>query len=490
MSKNIFTIGFEIPSGDAENLSFRSEQSLLDADIIVFEPSFVGIYHSNKEYEGKRLLDDSDSFKIYEDTTHWRSELEAALDTGKTIFVFLSKLEEVYRYTGRKEFSGTGRSRVTTNIVDSFKNYRVLPIKIDRIVPKSGKEIRVAKDLKFLSTYWNEVKEYSVYEVYLEGDFKDIVLTTKAGNKVVGAIIEGRKGTMILLPPIRNYPDEFFSKSGKSWSQKGIAFWKRLTSIFVETDRILRGNRESTPPPDWTKDSDYRLESEMILENEIQNVNRKIEVLQHTRGNLLNNLNTEGGLRRLLYERGPQLEEAILEALRAMGFQAENYKESESEFDAVFSSEEGRFLGEAEGKDNKAINIDKLSQLERNIQEDFAREEITNFAKGVLFGNAHRLLPPSERPEFFTQKCISGAQRLKVALVRTPDMFTVSKYLKEHTDISFAKSCRVAMLKTEGEVVQFPSIPIAESTSDKIDIEKEIEAEIQIGENISENGDA
>jgi hypothetical protein len=47
----------------------------------------------------------------------------------------------------------------------------------------------------------------------------------------------------------------------------------------------------------------------------------------------------------------------------------------------VFESEEGRLIGEAEGKDNKAINVDKLRQLSMNIHEDIQREEVTTPAK-------------------------------------------------------------------------------------------------------------
>jgi hypothetical protein len=63
-----------------------------------------------------------------------------------------------------------------------------------------------------------------------------------------------------------------------------------------------------------------------------------------------------------VYEKGALLEQAILQALRLIGFEAEQYRESDSEFDVVFVSPEGRCLGEAEGKDNRAINIDKLSR--------------------------------------------------------------------------------------------------------------------------------
>ncbi len=116
-------------------------------------------------------------------------------------------------------------------------------------------------------------------------------------------------------------------------------------------------------------------------------------------------------------------------------------------------------MGEAEGTDNRAINIDKLSQLERNLQEDFAREEITAFAKGVLFGNAYRLIPLDDRKAFFTAKCLSGAKRSKVALIRTPDLFKVAKYMKSNKDAAFAKACRAAIVRAQGEIVIFPQVP-------------------------------
>ena len=80
-----------------------------------------------------------------------------------------------------------------------------------------------------------------------------------------------------------------------------------------------------------------------------------------------------------------------------MGFKANPFQEKDSVFDVVFESQEGRLIGEAEGKDNKAINIEKLRQLELNLQEDYSRDEISEFAKGALIGNAYRLTPPEER---------------------------------------------------------------------------------------------
>jgi hypothetical protein len=54
----------------------------------------------------------------------------------------------------------------------------------------------------------------------------------------------------------------------------------------------------------------------------------------------------------LLYEAGKPLERAVLRALKALGFKATPFTEDGSEFDAVFSAPEGRFIGEVEGKND------------------------------------------------------------------------------------------------------------------------------------------
>ncbi len=142
--------------------------------------------------------------------------------------------------------------------------------------------------------------------------------------------------------------------------------------------------------------------------------------------------------------------------MRFFGFVAELYQDAKSEFDAVFVSLEGRFLGEAEGKDRSAVNIDKYRQLIQNIQEDFARDEVTQRAKGILFGNAYRLVPLAERSDAFTQKCLVSAENDKVALVRTWDLFAPARYLKANPDEEYARQCRQAFVDGTGSVVSFP----------------------------------
>ena len=142
-----------------------------------------------------------------------------------------------------------------------------------------------------------------------------------------------------------------------------------------------------------------------------------------------------------------------------MGVEADRFEEDGSEFDAVFSIDGQRILGEAEGRDRAAISIDKSTQLERNIAEDFAREEVSEHAHGVLFGNPERLVDPDERTKAFTDKCLSSAKRNGFALVLTHQMFGPAAYLEANADHDYAAACRAAIASAEGKIVEFPRVP-------------------------------
>ena len=65
-----------------------------------------------------------------------------------------------------------------------------------------------------------------------------------------------------------------------------------------------------------------------------------------------------------------------------------------------------------------------------------------------------------ERGVFFTEKCVKGAQRAKIALVRTPDLFPVLKYLHSNPkDNAYKEACRKVISESDGEIVIFPSPP-------------------------------
>src|SRR5438067_1905703 len=140
MLRKLITIGYEIPGYSDACIPLKSDQSLLDYDVVLFQPDISEfISHYPNFYQGKHSLYEGSSFELREAASRWRNALREALSHGKTIFVFMSAIEEVFLDTGRREYSGTGRNRQTTNIVEEFSNYSMLPLTFTELKTARGR---------------------------------------------------------------------------------------------------------------------------------------------------------------------------------------------------------------------------------------------------------------------------------------------------------------------------------------------------------------
>jgi len=467
--KKILTLGFSVYGDDTEYCEFDSQTSLLDWDIILIQPDISDYSFRGSEYfQGKRSLSDYDSFNLKSRTEHWKREIKTAIDHGKIIIFFLDNLQEVYIATGEKQYSGTGKNRQVTRIVGLCSNYDILPFKI-KITNTKGKEIKLApKKSEVISTYWTNLSDNSSYQVIVEGDAVIPCLQTKHGDKTVGFILNSNNsnGALVGLPNINFSDESFFDEEMEEWSEKGKQFSHNFVKQIVNLEKAFKQEGDLTVEPEWAKDVQFKLRSEEIANNKLLVLEEKISKILSEKEEALEKLSKLSKLRNLLFEKGKPLEFAILDALKILGFSVSQYEDADSEFDAVFESEEGRLIGEVEGKDNKAVNIDKLRQLALNIHEDLQREEVLTPAKSVLFGNAYRLIPLIDRQNPFTEKCISAASVSSTALIFTPDLFVVARYLHDNKNARFSKQCRKAILNAVGRV-NFPEVP--SSSEKKVD---------------------
>jgi hypothetical protein len=467
MAKPIFTLGIDLPGDDFEEVPEQSTQTLLDADIVVYMPGFLGAQSSAQQYQGEPILNASSSASLPGTFAHWRSEIGAALLAGKTVVVFLSAPQTRHRYTGQKKTSGTGRSAVDTHFVDSISSYSAISPWIDA-APKSGSGVRLVGPQNELAAYWSEFGAQSPYEALITSPVDRVLLATTALDKPVAGTIKTDTGRMIALPPLR--VDEMkgmlrYKQDVQVWTDEALRFGKRLAFALRQIARVATDNRDRSAAPTWTQHAAYALRAEDTLRQSVAVLDQQIAQLTCKMAVAEAGLAEAGWPRSLLFETGKPLEDAVRKALRILEFRAENFVEGDSEFDALFESPEGRFIGEVEGRDSKAIAIEKMSQLQRNLREDFDREEVTAYAKGVLFGNAARLAPPEERAEFFTAKCVTAAARDHIALVRTPDLFPVVAYLLLEPNPEYAASCRRAICDADGAVVVFPAPPTVERST-------------------------
>ncbi len=231
---------------------------------------------------------------------------------------------------------------------------------------------------------------------------------------------------------------------------------KPLESSPKPVDKSSIPLTDSLPAPGWVDDNSFELPIELKFKKELLQVDLKFEELLKEKELVKSKIVQAGFYKRLLYEKGKPLEEAISKSLKLLGFENNN---AESNGEMVFQSEEGKFFIEVEGTDDEAIGFEKLRQLEVKILEDYSREDNDRLAKGILFANAYRTQDLKSRNDFFSAKCASAAKRNRIALVRTQDLFWVVKYLSDNTDVNYAKKCREVILKSEGEVANFPEPP-------------------------------
>jgi len=271
---------------------------------------------------------------------------------------------------------------------------------------------------------------------------------------------------LLLLPDLDFYDQTYMLEDDEcSWSKEGEQFASRMMACVVGIDKVLRSRSEKTPEPKWASELEFVLTAELELRVKLLHAESLLEEAQKNKEVIVNSLAKAGSLRALLFEKGKALEFAIIDALRLLGFTVSNFQNAESEFDVVFECDQGRLVGEAEGKDTKAVNIEKLRQLAMNIHEDLARDEVSMLAKPVLFGNGYRLLALHERADPFTTKCHSAAASSSTALVFTPDLFAVAKYIHSATDPAYARLCREAILSSAGRVI-FPIVPALDDASE------------------------
>ena len=449
MDKMLLTVGCKIPGAFGEYVDFYSNKSLLDADIVLFYPALPHFFINQR-------LGPSQYSQIEEAIKHWSVQIEEAVEAGITVFFMLNTMESVFTQNG-----------------SSTTNYDVLGHSHLRHYMSfvEGDSMVIPPNEPLLNDYWREFGKESRYLAHLPNSrHYTTLVTTRNGNRTVAAIVRYRTGgALVLLPWLDLLKSEFYSEDvddwgnigeETEWTAEGKKWGRRFLHALVSMDSAIKGERQRTPAPSWVHSEDYVTTQEKTLSKELYDIEEDIKKLEKRKKATKARLSDAGSLRALLYETGHPLNDAVLEAMRLMGFKAENYRDSDSEYDAVLESPEGRCIGEVMGRDNRAIDNKKMAQLETNIHEDFSRDDVSEPAKAVLFGNGHRLQPPEKRPaEQFTSKCVKMAERNRAALIKTCDLFEVAKALLDNPDTTFAAECRKAILQTEGKVVVFPKPP-------------------------------
>ncbi|MEB3287820.1 MAG: hypothetical protein VKJ04_09985 [Vampirovibrionales bacterium] len=446
MPKKILSVNLKLAVEGVEYIQYSSNRNLLDGDITIFCPTLP--HFPKMASRPNRMTDESVSnFTKY--TGHWSEQIMDAFTSGKCVCVLLTKPESVTKPSGYTSDS-----------------YAAIPFDL-KLKEVSGAALKPATGVPYMAEYIESFKTELKYQCLVETNEVQPLLVTKTGEKIVGGYISNDNGGLVLFLPMLDFKrtqwdiDEV--KSREEYDEELGQFSSRFLSQIVKLRQKIFSSTNETPVPEWSNGSQYRSKIETELIDEISAISSSLAKLEEQKQAVGQLLKKENSLKKLLYEQGGLLESSIVEALRILGFQAEGYHSGTSEFDVLFDSEEGMFLGEAEGKDTKAINTTKVRQLVTNSLECF--ELKGEHPKGVLFGNPQRLTEPKDRTETFTEKCMEIAKLYKYSLVLTAELYKAATYVKESNDMAYAKECRSLIINTESGLVLFPDPSLHKDTA-------------------------
>jgi hypothetical protein len=462
MTKEIISVGFEIPSSyETKNLNLRSSASLSDGDIVIFLPRvhYNEYYTDHNDFQGKTLYNEMSSSDIRDNINHWIKEISGLVKTGKTIFFILEEKKDFYIYKKGNNFKEK----------EIHNNYFFIPkISNLNIQFHSSKGSKIFPSNEIIKGFYNEFKDLLECETYIEikEDIDNLfypLFTTKNKEKILGGVYKFKNNSHFVFLPLLNFNRKEFierKKDKEYWTDQAMITGTNYINYLIQIDKILKSESNKTPKPSWLSKSEFDLEMSKKIKAKIKVNNDKISKLKNENETFLVELEEQEILKDLLFETGKPLENVVIEALKILGYKAENYDDGKLELDQIILSPEGdRFIGECEGKDNKDIDITKVRQLIDSINQDyFNHDGRINKSPGILFGNSQRLIPPDERTLDFTQKCKDSAKRENLALIKTVDLFEIVKYLKENKDEKFKKECRDTIKKGLGEIIQFPKI--------------------------------
>ena len=256
MEKQIFTIGYTIPTFEKNYIDFYNEQSLMDADILLvspenFSPRGDWVSFSTSDSGCYNI---SASQKYKQRMERLRKELDDHLNAGKNVFILLAKKEE-YQLSNSVSSEKKGQHTYHT---ENYNNYNFLPAHIGTLTSASGKYIEFSGHQTF-SSFYDRFKSYLEYQLYIENlTGAQVVFTGKDKTKILGAIFKVKKGNLIVLPYIDSDRKEFteYKEKKEYWTKEATQFGKSLIKALVDIDKALCSNGDKTPPPDWINETD------------------------------------------------------------------------------------------------------------------------------------------------------------------------------------------------------------------------------------------
>lgn len=340
MTKKLISINSCIPYYGNCSFGYSSKRSIQEADFILINPAIPNSGYEDSTFEGKKCYSKDESFIYLEHSEHWKKEILDFTNNKKTVFIMLDEKKEFYLSTGGTTYSGSGKSRVSTNTVHKGNNYSFLPLQEFTIHTSRATEGFQFGD-KIFNNYFTLFKSLINYQSYCESVNIKPIIVGKDKKRILGGYQKVKGGGHIVYLPYIKFDEPTYLKQNGDWSKKGIDFGNKFVEALLEIDSNINKIGNKTIAPKWVENKKYKSIVEINLSNEISELNKQKEVLENQIKIAEDNMEKDSTLKNLLFENSKILENAVIEALNLLGFEAVNYDDGTLELDQVITSPEG-----------------------------------------------------------------------------------------------------------------------------------------------------
>lgn len=382
----ILSLGYEFDHDhpSIEESTFRSGDSLFDFDVILWNPNNLIWEYSAKEYRGCKSLDDNDSVRLMEDVKRVKTEMAEMLKMGRTIIIFTPEPEKYYIDTGRREYSGTGRNRRTTRIVDDIELTDFLPIGNLKTIGASGFQLEFRGKEPF-DLFWRTNNKYFSYRAYFEKPIGVPLFYIKDTQKVIGSFINVEKGNLIFIP---NFLDDVEIGDNEDYSQIGNRFIDSIIELVNNLNKSTGGFRPSA----WC--SNYLLPGELKEKEKLKKLESKLGTIKDKISTQKKSIAELGEYKILFSGDGRALEILVGRIFSELGFDVAEGLPGRD--DLILKYAQNIAVVEVKGV-SKSAGEKHAAQLEKWVSEYHSQKDIK--PKGILVINTYKDIPLLERNE-------------------------------------------------------------------------------------------
>ncbi|KPG74252.1 hypothetical protein [Enterococcus sp. RIT-PI-f] len=379
MKNNILGMSVSFNGLEFKNIDvidFNDNYSLYDYDIVLLDLNRITeSYNKGADFNGNPTLTNRDSFKFVSDFKRVKKEIDEFLRMGKTVYVNLPRVPLINVYTGEKEFSGTGKNRRETHIVNQLNLLALLPIKIFTTTSVGGRIDYTTQNA--YENLYNINKMSYLYHVYFESkETGEHIASIPQTDKRISESFSVGEGKLIIYP--FNFDD--VNCSSQTDYRKMI---NEFLHVIDELEEELRINISEFQLPEWT--NKYYILNEQEKVNELDNIEKQLEELEIKKEEMIADLLNLQSYKLMFTSTGKELENIVYKVLHDLGFK--NKPVEHNRADGIFEFQENDIVTEIKGI--KGSSAEKHgAQLEKWVSEFYEKED--KKAKAILIVNGFR----------------------------------------------------------------------------------------------------